>query len=209
MVNIADSTINDFLNRLNSTAPTPGGGSAAALTSAVAAGLCGMTAKMTVGKKGYESVEENMKGCIKEIDKLIQELKQLIDEDTQAFEKVLDAYKLPKANKESAALREKAVQEALIGAAFVPLKIGEKSLKVIEIALLLSEEGNKNVITDGAAAVFLAYAAVEVSIINARINNASIKDDEVKEQIENSTIRLENKAKDLKDKLYPILERRI
>ena len=57
--------------------------------------------------------------------------------------------------------------------------------------------------------LFLAYAAVEVSIINARINNASIKDDEVKEQIENSTIRLENKAKDLKDKLYPILERRI
>lgn len=209
MINIADFTINEFINKLNSTAPTPGGGSAAALTSAVAAGLCGMTAKLTVGKKGYESVEDNMKGYIEQINELIQELKHLMDEDTQAFGNVLDAYKLPKDNEENTVLREKAVQEALIGAALVPIRIGEESLKVIETALVLSGEGNKNVVTDGAAAVFLAYAAVEISILNALINNASIKDEQIKAQIEDRVYQLKRKAQILKDRIYPILDHRI
>ncbi len=209
MINIADFTINEFINKLNSTAPTPGGGSAAALTSAVAAGLCGMTAKLTVGKKGYESVEDNMKGYIEQINELIQELKHLMDEDTQAFGNVLDAYKLPKDNEENTVLREKAVQEALIGAALVPIRIGEESLKVIETALVLSGEGNKNVVTDGAAAVFLAYAAVEISILNALINNASIKDEQIKAQIEDRVYQLKRKAQILKDRIYPIIDHRI
>ena len=209
MNSITAFTIDELISKINSTEAMPGGGSVSALVSGMAAGLCGMTAKLTLGKKGYEVVEGKMKDYIKKVDKLIEELKQLADEDPLAFGKVLKAYKLPKDAEEDIGIREKAIQDALIDAALVPLEISEKSIEIIEIALLLIEEGNKNVIADGAGVAHLAYAAVQISAINAKINIVSIKDEHMKQQIEDRTDKLIMEAESKKKKLVSAINNNI
>ena len=159
----------EFLERLASKEPVPGGGGAAALGGAIGAALTSMVANLTVGKEKFLSVEGEMIRLAAASKYLRKELLQLVQEDASVFEAFMKCYKMPKATDLEKELRQIKIQEAAKMAAEIPLKIGEKALAV----LLLAAEA---VITDAAVAALMARAAVRSAVYNVKINLNLISD---------------------------------
>ena len=162
----------DFTDDLAAATPTPGGGSAAAYAGAMAAGLVSMVARLTIGKKGYEDLDTKMKVILEESETLRSELRSAVDRDSEAFNQVMAAYKTPKSDPD----RNKSIQEAIWGAALVPLDVAEKSLRVMGLALEAAQSGNLNAISDAGSAVNLAYASINSAAYNVRINLSGLDD---------------------------------
>ncbi|MBC7263753.1 MAG: cyclodeaminase/cyclohydrolase family protein [Chloroflexi bacterium] len=173
-----EKTINQFLDELASKAPVPGGGSAAALGGALAAALLSMVCNLTIGKKGYEDVESDMKALLSESEALRARFPLLLERDTQVYSQVMDAYRLPKDTPEQKAAKEKAMQTALVAAAEVPLEIAAGCARVVELAMTAAQKGNKWAVSDAGVAVVLAEAAMRGALLNVEINLASITDRE-------------------------------
>ncbi len=174
-----------FLDRLCSNSPAPGGGSASALTGATAASLSGMLAALTVNKKGYEQVKPEMEEILSKAESLKEELLDLLQKDTEAFDDASKAFKLPKETEDEKKRREKAVEEGLKKATEVPLNIMEKSLEVARLAKRVLKKGNEMAISDGAISALLAEAAAIGAMINVRINFSWMKDKEYIAETEN------------------------
>lgn len=168
--------VTGFLDELASDAPAPGGGSVAALAGAQAAGLASMVARLTIGKKGYETIGDEMKAHAANGDALRTRLTEIVDEDTQAFNKVMAAYKLPKNTDDEKIKRSNAIQEAMKLAARVPMETMRQSFEAMLLARDVAEKGNANSITDAAVAGLMAHAAMQGAELNVRINLGSIKD---------------------------------
>ncbi|MCK5093804.1 MAG: cyclodeaminase/cyclohydrolase family protein [Spirochaetes bacterium] len=174
-----------FLDRLCSNSPAPGGGSASALTGATAASLSGMLAALTVNKKGYEQVKPEMEEILSKAESLKEELLDLLQKDTEAFNDASKAFKLPKGTEDEKKRREKAVEEGLKKASEVPLNIMEKSLEVARLAKRVLKKGNEMAISDGAISALFAEAAAIGAMINVRINFSWMKDKEYIAETEN------------------------
>ncbi len=174
---LVDLTIRDYLDQLASGAPTPGGGAAAALTGAQGAALVSMVCNLTIGKKKYADVEAEMKDVLQKSESLRAKLTDLIDEDAAAFDKVSEAYGMPKSTEEEKAARRAAIQEALKIAEAVPMRTVEACLDVIRLAIIAAEKGNKNVVSDAAVAGILGHAGLLSAADNVRINLNLIKDE--------------------------------
>ena len=159
-----------FLDELASENPTPGGGSAAAFTGAQAAALAEMVARLTIGKKKYAEVEAEMRQISKKAEALRKELTLAIAEDSQAFEALRAAMRLPKSTAGQIEKRAKAILIATMAAAEAPLKSSELSLKVLKLLKLVSEKGNINAITDAGTGAALAIAALTGAGANVRTN---------------------------------------
>lgn len=162
---IKDQKIEKFLEELSSSKPTPGGGSVAALTGAMAASLVEMVANITIGKKGYERVEKDIKILRYKAIKAKKELLELADEDVKAFEQVMVAYKSKDKNR---------IKKALVFATDVPTKTAKFSKDVAELAKKISKIGNKNAYSDAMSSFHLAKAAVESARENIKINQMAI-----------------------------------
>ena len=162
----------EFLERLASKEPVPGGGGAAALGGAIGAALTSMVANLTVGKEKFLSVEGEMIRLAAASKYLRKELLQLVQEDASVFEAFMKCYKMPKATDLEKELRQIKIQEA----AEIPLKIGEKALAVLLLAAEAAELGNPAVITDAAVAALMARAAVRSAVYNVKINLNLISD---------------------------------
>ena len=173
---LSDLTIKEFLERTASSKPIPGGGSAAALSAALAAGLTQMVAALTIGRKGFEDVETKMQRIVEEAAGLREKCLQNVDRDSDAYSAVIDAFRLPKSNAEENQTRKQAIQDALQYASRVPLETAELAAKIIALAGQVTKKGNPNAVTDGAVAGMLARTAVLAGAMNVRINLASIKD---------------------------------
>ena len=174
-----------FLDRLCSNSPAPGGGSASALTGATAASLSGMLAALTVNKKGYEQVKPEMEEILSKAESLKEELLDLLQKDTEAFNDASKAFKLPKGTEDEKKRREKAVEGGLKKATEVPLNIMEKSLEVARLAKRVLKKGNEMAISDGAISALFAEAAAIGAMINVRINFSWMKDKEYIAETEN------------------------
>ncbi len=174
-----------FLDRLCSNSPAPGGGSASALTGATAASLSGMLAALTVNKKGYEQVKPEMEEILSKAESLKEELLDLLQKDTEAFDDASKAFKLPKGTEDEKKSREKAVEGGLKKATEVPLNIMEKSLEVARLAKRVLKKGNEMAISDGAISALFAEAAAIGAMINVRINFSWMKDKEYIAETEN------------------------
>lgn len=159
-----------FLDALAAATPTPGGGSAAAHTGAVAAALVAMVARLTLGKKKYEAVKERMWSILEEAEALRKVLQRNVEEDSQAFESVMQAFKLPKDTPEQEQQRQQAIEQATLNASRVPLITARNCLMVQKLAAELTETGNLNAISDAASAATLARAALTCAAYNVRIN---------------------------------------
>lgn len=159
-----------FLDALAAATPTPGGGSAAAHTGAVAAALVAMVARLTLGKKKYEAVKERMWAILEEAETLRKVLLRNVEEDSQAFESVMQAFKLPKDTPEQEQQRQQAIEQATLNASRVPLINARNCLMVQKLAAELTETGNLNAISDAASAATLARAALTCAAYNVRIN---------------------------------------
>lgn len=173
---LIDMTIKDFLAELKSASPAPGGGSAAALAGAVGAALAMMVANLTVGNDKYQAAHGELGVLMPQIEERLDRLQRYVDEDTEMFNRVMAAYRLPKATEEEKAARGRTIQEALQQAAVLPMTVAECCGEVLDLARRMLEIGNANAASDAAVAGRMAHAAMWSAIYNVRINLASIKD---------------------------------
>lgn len=206
---LIDKKVSNFLNELASNSPTPGGGSVAALAGALGAALISMVGNLTVGKKKYEDVEEEIKRILSSSEKLRYELSQLIEDDVKVFNNFMATYKMPKETEDEKKVRTEKIQEALIEAAKVPLKVAYKCLDIMILSQEVAEKGNVNVVSDAGVAVLMAEAALESAILNVKINLKMIKDEKTKEEFSSSIKEILLKEKGQKEKVLEIVEKKI
>jgi glutamate formiminotransferase/formiminotetrahydrofolate cyclodeaminase len=153
--------------------PTPGGGAVAALAGALAAALAEMVAGLTAGRKKYAAVDAQAHDVLREAANLRAQLTQAVGEDAAAFNSLMAVFRDKNLSGEG---RETAVQRATIGAATVPLNVARLSLKAAQLAQTIAAIGNVNAVTDAAAGVVMAHAAIEVATLNVRVNAVGITD---------------------------------
>jgi len=206
---LIDKKLSNFLDELASNSPTPGGGSVAALAGALGAALISMVGNLTVGKKKYEDVEEDIKKIISSSEKLRYELSQLIEEDVKVFNNFMATYKMPKETEDEKKVRTEKIQEALIMAAKVPLRVAYKCLDILNLSKEVAEKGNANVVSDAGVAVLMAEAALESAILNVKINLRMIKDEKVRTELFSSIKKIVLKEKGQKEKVLEIVEEKI
>ncbi len=166
----------DFLDALASSAPTPGGGSVAALTGALGSGLISMVCNLTLGKEKYKDVEAEVAQLLTESEKLRQELMGLMEADMGVYGKLSAAYRLPKETEQDKALRTAAIQSALVEATGVPLSIARACAGVIDLCPTAARIGNLGAISDVGVAVLLGEAALRSAALNVAINLGALKD---------------------------------
>ena len=194
---LAELGIQALLEKTAAAEPVPGGGSMSALSGAVAASLTEMVANLTVGKKGYETVSEEMQGIAVKAAAAREKMIAAIDRDADAYQQVVAAFKQPKATDEEKAARTQAIQYALKSAALIPLEAARDSLSIMKLAGETLAKGNKNAYSDAAVAVLHARTAALGSIYNVKINLADIKDDQFVADIGLEAESLEGKARQL------------
>jgi methenyltetrahydrofolate cyclohydrolase len=174
---IKDQSIQVFLNELASKTSTPGGGSAAAIMGAMGAALVSMVCNLTIGKKNYAEVEEELRSVLARAEAVRERLTDMIQADVEVFDQVMSAYGLPKDTEEQKAARSHAIQVALKAATEVPLDCARVCLEAIKLSQIVAEKGNLNVISDAGVAVLVAYAALRSAALNVYVNAKGIKDE--------------------------------
>src|SRR6266498_441534 len=172
--------VREFCNEVLSESPAPGGGSVAALLGALGASLGGMVANLSAGKRGWDDKLEYFSGWAVKAQQLKDELLSLVDEDTGAFSKVMDAFALPKESPEEKDARAAAIEEATKHAAEIPLKVMETSFKPYELLSEMAEKGNPASISDVGVGALATRACIEGAALNVRINLGQLKDENFK-----------------------------
>ena len=169
-------TLDGFVASVAAATPTPGGGSVAAHTGALAAALAQMVAALTVGRKKYADMEADMREVARRGAELGQRLNELVALDAQSYAAVASAYKLPKDTPEQQTQRDAAITAALIGASEVPLETARAAAGVAALAEIAAVKGNVNAVSDAGVAALLAEAACRGAAYNVRINVAGLSD---------------------------------
>lgn len=176
---LTDIKVNDFLGELASGSPAPGGGGVAALSGALASALSAMVCNLTVGKKKFQRVSDELTTVSNDCKDLRKNLVKLVDEDARALSKVMAVYKMPRENDRQALARKKAIREAMQVATEIPLKTMRECHKVLELTKVVAEKGNPNAITDAGIAALMSQAAIKSAAFNVRVNLKSIKDEKL------------------------------
>jgi methenyltetrahydrofolate cyclohydrolase len=190
----AELSIREFLEKVGSGEPVPGGGSVAALAAGLSASLTRMVAMLTKGRKADAVLEEKMRSLIEKSTQLEARLLSAIDEDSAAYARVMDAYRLPKARDDEKEFRQNAIQQALKGAALVPLSVAAMGVELLLLADIAVKEGNKNAATDGLVGALMARSGVLGALYNVRINLSSISDKGFVSDLAAKVARLEREA---------------
>jgi len=195
-----------LLDQLASASPTPGGGSASAHSGAVGAALVAMVGRLTVGKKKYAAVEGRMWEIIERADLIREELNRAVDEDAASYEAVMAARRLPKETPEQEEARSRAVDQAMLGAAEVPLQVAQQAVEVMELAVEVAETGNLNAMADAASGAAMARAALQGAALNVQVNVQGVKQlREAGEPAMAEVRRLEEQADALDERLQKIM----
>ena len=176
MTEIKDKSIQQFLDELASKAPTPGGGSAAALLGAQSAALTSMVCNITIGKPKYQHVEADMQALLVKAELLRTTLTDMIKADVNIFDQLMAAYGLAKETEQEKATRSQHIQSVLKEATLVPLACAQACAEAIQLSQEAADKGNLNVISDAGVAVMSAYAGLKSAALNVYINTASLKD---------------------------------
>ena len=190
----ADSHPGNFIEALAAATPTPGGGSAAAHAGAMGAALVAMVARLTIGRKKYAAVEDQMNEILKQAEHLRLELTAAVKEDSLAFEGVMAAFKLPKGTLEQEKVRTEAIEKATLYATQVPFTVAQRSVSVMMLAERIVALGNLNAISDAASAAAMAHAALISAGYNVRINLAGLADQSAGDALLSQLHTLEGKA---------------
>lgn len=169
-------SINDFLNVLSSKAPVPGGGGASALVSAIGAALVSMTCNLTIGKKKYAEVEDEIIRLNREAEELRDEFVKLIDRDAQSFTPLAQAFKLPCETEEEKLFKQEVLEREYFNACTVPFEIMQNCRKAIEIAVRVADIGSRMVVSDVASGLAFIECALKTASLNIFINTKSMQD---------------------------------
>lgn len=198
---LIDKTVTEFVEELGSNSPAPGGGSAAALAGSLGAALSLMVCNFTEGKPKFSSVQDEIAQIKAKGITLKNSLLDYVDLDTDAFNEVMKAYKLPKETDEEKAHRSEKIQEATIQATLLPLKVAESCLEVLKLSIRVLTIGNPNTACDASVSGVTAYAGFQGAIFNVKINLGSIKDEEFLQDIRAQITELQAEA----DKTYHLI----
>lgn len=201
--------LRDFANELSSDSPAPGGGSVAALAGALGSALTSMVANLTVGKKEYQKNRGEMKEVAVDAQKYKDALLRAIDRDTDAFNNLMNAFRLPKKTDEQIVKKEQAIEAATKEACLVPLDVMKNSLEVLKLAQVVAERGNENAASDAGVASLMARSAVEGAGLNVKINLPGINDAEFVEKMKTEVKNLIAEANNLQNKIIEAVDHKI
>jgi len=208
---LINQSIKTFINKLASENAVPGGGSVAALCGALAAALTTMVANGSANKKGWENKIVFFSNFAEKFQKHIQELLYFVDEDANAYEKVMNAYRLPETNINEVQLKEKAIEDANQFATLIPLKVCEKCLEMRKDIVEMIHEGNPNAISDVGTAYHCLRTAYSSALYNVQINLKNVSNQQFKEdiskKISNMNIEMENEHNEIINYLKSVMEK--
>jgi glutamate formiminotransferase/formiminotetrahydrofolate cyclodeaminase len=206
---LVDMKVNAFVDELASDSPAPGGGSVSALASAMSAGLTNMVGVLTYNKKGYAEHWDEIETISIEAQALKDTFLYLVDEDTQSFNQVLAAMRLPKKSDEQISTRNEAMQKATIYSAQIPLQVMENSLRIMQLASRMAEIGNQNSLSDAGVAVLQAQAGLEGAAMNVLINIPGIEDKKIVADFEQKVASLRSDAKTLAETILAVINTKL
>ena len=201
--------VGEFLNRTASPSPTPGGGSVAAVTGALASALVAMVARLTDGKKGYEQAWELAAAAAARADRLTAELQAAALEDVRSFEAYMAALRLPKGSPDERRARRDALSAATRRATAAPLAIAEACAAILTLAERLAPVANRHAVSDIGAAAHLAAAAASAALLTAEINLSSAPDGEFFEQARGNAAKLRTVTAETADAVVRAVETHI
>lgn len=174
---LTELTIKDFISKVISNDPVPGGGSVSALNGALAAALSAMVANLTIGRKKYAEVNDIMVELSSRFEKLSSRLIEDVDRDSDAYNRVFAAFKMPKDTDEEKQVRSEAIQRETKYAAQVPMEVARAVYEVLPMIDTVAQKGNSNAVTDACVSMMCARTAILGALLNVRINLTSIKDE--------------------------------
>ncbi|MCP5105189.1 MAG: glutamate formimidoyltransferase, partial [bacterium] len=202
---LASMNLYEFADELASDSPAPGGGSVAALNGSLSAGLSAMVGNLTFGKKLYKAVKQEMITTSEKGQKLKDFFTDSIDKDTEAFDKVMAGFAMPKKTEEEIAARNTAIQDATKEATMVPFTVLEKAKEAAELALVVAQKGNQNSLSDSGVAGLTAEAAAEGALYNVMINLQDIEDETFCEETAQKAIKLNEEVREITAKIRNIM----
>ncbi|MEN8235186.1 MAG: glutamate formimidoyltransferase [Actinomycetota bacterium] len=204
-------TVTGFVDELSGDSPAPGGGSVAALAGALSAALSAMVASLTFSKRGMEETRPQMESTGRDAQDLKAWFLAAVDRDTDAFNGVLAAIRLPRKSDDDRAVRDQAMAEANRAATIVPLEVLEHCVEALDLALVAVREGNPNSVTDAGVAGACAVAAAEGASLNVRINLAGLEGDvsEIVERHDMALARARSLGVEVADAVEAVLSRSV
>ena len=197
-----EKKISEYLEVLSSKAPVPGGGGASALAGALGNALGQMVVNLTVGKKKYAEVEEEMQKYLTDLKTMQQEFLHLSDRDAEVFAPLAECYRLPSTTPEEKEHKDAVMEEKLLDASMVPVEIMEKSLELLEILDVLADKGSRMAVSDVGVAVQFTRTALLGTVMNVYINTKSMKNREKAEEINQKAKRMIKIGTSQADEIY-------
>lgn len=197
-----EKKISEYLEVLSSKAPVPGGGGASALAGALGNALGQMVVNLTVGKKKYAEVEDEMQKYLTDLKTMQQEFLHLSDRDAEVFAPLAECYRLPSATPEEKEHKDAVMEEKLLDASMVPVEIMEKSLELLEILDVLADKGSRMAVSDVGVAVQFTRTALLGAVMNVYINTKSMKNREKAEEINQKAKRMIKIGTSQADEIY-------
>jgi methenyltetrahydrofolate cyclohydrolase len=201
-----EKSCNDFIQELSSKAPVPGGGGASAYVGALGMALGSMVGNLTVGKKKYKDVEEDIIELLNKSEVIINNLKDLVAKDAEVFYPLSQAYGMPSSTEDEKKAKEELLQEVLVEAAMVPLEIAENCLKAIDLHEEYAKKGTRIAISDVGVGVIFCKAALQGAKLNVLINTKIMKNPELKQKIESELAEIERIGLAKADKIFNEVE---
>ncbi len=195
-------TTSAYLEELSSSKPAPGGGSASAMVGAMGAALISMVASLTIGKKNYENVKEEMERIASESKKIMNKLYLQSIRDVQAFNSLSEALALPKDNEEQKKVRAEKVQSNLKNATLVPMETAELAFSLMDYGIEVMNKGNKNAVSDAYCSLLFLKSCVDGSLLNVNINLKLIKDEDFKREMMEKAKLLREKSNNVMEGIY-------
>lgn len=169
-------SLENFIEEISSSSPTPGGGSVSAFNGVLGTSLGLMVCNLTIGKKKYESVEAEVLEIKNRLQNFREKFLELYDEDSKAFDKVMEAIKLPKESEEDKIKRTHAIEDATVYATEIPINVIQACSEVTNDLIRLCEIGNQNSLSDAGVALILIKSSAEGAMLNVMINTKSLND---------------------------------
>lgn len=191
---LQDLTLKQFIEKTAGSEPVPGGGSVSALNGALSLALGEMLANVTVGKKNYADVEDTMKQNAAKMAEARPHFVNDIDRDSDAYNLVVEAFRLPKETDEEKVYRSEKIQEATKIAALVPMEVAERAFNLLDTIIETTRHGNKNAVTDGCTGAMICRTTILGALLNVRINLGSLKDENFKNELTEKCDRIEKET---------------
>ncbi len=210
---LIDHSVREFTTNLDSASPAPGGGSASAVSASMGTALSRMVGHLTIPKKKFKQLDESLQNQITEHHEALKDIKrrtlELVDEDTEAFNGIMKAIKMPKDTEMEKSERRKALRKATLRATEVPLMIAREAETALKKVELLAEHGNAHAISDIGVGALMLYAGLEGAILNVKINLGGLDDDDFKASCTEETASLLESGRKHRDHILETVNRRM